>query len=169
MSQMRPRRAARHGVVVRHSGSPEAAYPARLALGLIGRRLATRRSGHVCWRVEGLGQGAMDGSEIEVALGHPRGGRVGTGGTYSRCEILERHRLEARLDGIVRDEFGAVPCDGRLALGIRRGCDDDEAAVVIAAALEHGRDKQLLAPELFDWRVAQGGCVGITEDTRGAR
>ena len=34
---------------------------------------------------------------------------------------------------------------------------------------EHGRDEQLLAPELFDRRVAQSRCVGIAEDAGGAR
>ena len=111
----------------------------------------------------------MHGREVEVALGHPSGDRVGAGGTQSSCEILEGNRLEARLSGIVRDQFGAIPCDGCLALGIRRRRDHDQAAVVIAASLEHGCDEQLLTPELFDWRVTQGGRVGIAEDAGGAR
>ncbi len=77
----------------------------------------------------------MDGSEVEVALGRACGDRVGTGGPDSRREIFERHSLEARLGGIVRDEFGAIPCEGCLALSVQRRRNHDQAAVVIAASL----------------------------------
>ena len=50
-----------------------------------------------------------------------------------------------------------IPRDGGLAFSVERRRDHEEAAVVIVAALEHGGDEQLLAPELFDGRVAQGG------------
>ena len=58
----------------------------------------------------------MDRLEVEVALGHQCRDRVGARGTNSAREILQGHRLEARLAGIVRHQFGAIPRDGRLAL-----------------------------------------------------
>ena len=73
----------------------------------------------------------MDRLEVEVALGHPCRDGVGPSGTDSGCEILEDDRLEARLAGIVRHQFGAIPCDGRLALGVQRRRDHEQPAVVI--------------------------------------
>ena len=61
----------------------------------------------------------MDRLEVEVALGHQCRDGVGARGTDSGGEILEGYRLEARLTGIVRHQFGAISCDGRLALRIQ--------------------------------------------------
>ena len=58
----------------------------------------------------------MDRLEVEVALGHQCRDRVGARGTDSGGEILEGRRLEARLAGIVRDQFGAIPCDGSVVV-----------------------------------------------------
>ena len=121
-------------------------------------------SGRGGWWLERLGQGAMDRLEVEVALGHPCRDGVGARGTDSGGDILEDYRLEARLAGIVRHQFGAIPCDGRLALGVQRRRDHEQPAVVIVAPLEHRGDEQLLAPELLDRRVTQGRCVRIAED-----
>ena len=119
--------------------------------------------------LKGVGQSAVDRREVEVALGHAAAIVSAPAAADSGGEILQGERLEARLGGIVRDQFGAIACDGRLALRIQCRRDHEQAAIVIVAALEHRGDEQLLTPELFDRRVAQGGCVGIAEDAGGAR
>jgi hypothetical protein len=75
----------------------------------------------------------------------------------SRLQILQGECLEARLGGVVGDEFGAIPGDGGLAFSIECRCDHEQAAILTMAALEHGGDEQLLAPERFDGCVSQGG------------
>ena len=118
MSQMRPRR-RRGGIslwdiaVLRRP-----ACSAGLAFGLIGSGGFSRPSVRVGWRVEGLGQSAVDRGEVEIALGHACGDGVGAGGADSGGEILQCQRLEAGLGGIVRDEFGADTA--RWRLGIQR-------------------------------------------------